>query len=150
MQASKTLIGLLLLGMLAAAGVSAAAQESFVRTAGGLTVYLGIVPAEIVKGLDPHRTGRPMHGENPRGAHQYHVVAAIFDATTNARVENAMVTALVSGVGLSGSKTGLAPMQSANTITYGAFFNLPGADLYTIKLTIQRPGSPQPVTVEFK
>lgn len=137
------LFGLLLLATLPAA-VPSTAQESFVRNAGGLTVYLGIVPAEIVKGPGP------MHGTIPRGAHQYHVVVAVFDATTNARVENAKVTAQISGLGLSGSKVSLEPMQIAGTITYGAFFNLPGMDLYTVKLAIQPPGSLQPIAVEFK
>jgi hypothetical protein len=41
-------------------------------------------------------------------------------------------------------------MEIANTITYGAFFDLPGRDLYTIKLTIKRSGEPQPVSLEFK
>jgi hypothetical protein len=141
MQASKiTLIGLLLFWMISATGISA--QESFVRTAGGVTIYLGVVPAEIVKG--------PMHGRVPKGPHQYHVVAAIFDATTNMRIEDAAVTAQVSGLGLSGAKAVLEPMQIANTITYGAFFNLPGADLYTIRVSVQRPGSQQTVTVEFR
>jgi hypothetical protein len=151
MQARQhMLFGLLLLSMLSAASVPAAAQESFVRPAGGLTVYLGIVPAEIVKGLGPHRAEPPMHGRIPRGPHQYHVVAAIFDAKTNARIEDVAVTAQISGLGLSGAKVALDPMPIANTITYGAFFNLPGADLYTVKLTIQRPGYAQPVNVEFK
>jgi hypothetical protein len=77
-------------------------------------------------------------------------VAAIFDATTNARIENATVTAQVSGLGLSAAKMGLEPMEIANTTTYGAFFDLPGPDLYRIKLSIQRPGSQQTVTVEFR
>jgi len=42
------------------------------------------------------------------------------------------------------------PMRIADTITYGSFFDLPGADVYTVKLTIQRPGSQRPVVVDFK
>jgi hypothetical protein len=151
MQARRQMLfGLLLLSVFSTAGVPADAQESLVRTAGGLTVYLGIVPAAIVKGPGPHRAEPPMHGGAPKGPHQYHLVTAIFDATTNARIEDATVTAQISGLGLSGSKVALEPMQIANTVTYGAFFNLPGADLYTVKLTIQQPGSPRTVSVEFK
>ena len=58
------------------------------------------------------------------------------------------MTAKVLGLGLSGPQKILEPMKIADTITYGAFFNLP-ADLYTISLTVPRPGS-QPVVLDFK
>ncbi len=130
--------------------MAAAAENGLSKTAGGLTVYLGVVPAEIVKGPLNHSAARPMHGGIPKGAHEYHVVAAIFDASTGARVANATVTAQVSGLGLVGPQKPLGQMEIANTITYGAFFDLPGRDLYTIKLTIKRSGEPQPVSLEFK
>lgn len=123
---------------------STAAEEAPYKTAGGLTVYLGVMPAEIVKGHPA------MHGGTPRGAHQYHVVVAIFDAGSGARVSDAAVATKVSGLGLSGPVTTLEPMKIADTTTYGTFVNLPGTDLYTIELTIRRSGSMEPVVVEFK
>jgi hypothetical protein len=52
-----------------------AADTDQSKTAGGLTVYLGVVPAEIVKGpAASANTERPMHGRIPRGPHEYHVV----------------------------------------------------------------------------
>lgn len=125
-------------------GALAQAADDYTRSAGGLTVYLGVIPAEIVKGQPA------MHGRAPGGPHEYHVVAAIFDAASAARVSDATVTAKVSGLGLSGSEKTLEPMSIANTTTYGGFFHLPGADLYTVTLTIRRPGSQQPVVVAFK
>ncbi|KAB2916764.1 MAG: hypothetical protein F9K29_10710 [Hyphomicrobiaceae bacterium] len=125
---------------------TAAAEISAAKTAGGLTVYLGVVPAEIVRAQHPR--GPQVHGRVPKGAHEYHIVAAVFDAATNARVTDAKVTAKVSGLGLSGPQKTLEVMKVADTISYGAFFNL-SPDLYTIRLTIQRPGG-QPVAVEFK
>ena len=129
-------------------GFPAVAQDS--KTADGLTVYLGVVPAEMVKGLPSHSGEPPMHGGGPRHAHQYHVVAAIFDAPSTSRVSDATVTAQVSGLGLAGSSKSLEPMKLADTITYGGFFDLPGADIYTIRLTIRRPGSQRPVVIDFK
>jgi hypothetical protein len=126
----------------------AAAQDN--KTAGGLTVYLGVIPAAIVRAPPPHSADQAMHGGIPRHDHQYHVVTAIFDAATNARVSDATVTAQVSGLGLSGTTRTLEPMEIAKTTTYGNFFNLPGADLYTIRLTIQRPGSQRLVVLDFK
>lgn len=130
--------------------MAAAAENGLSKTAGGLTVYLGVVPAAIVKGPLNQSAERPMHGGIPKGAHEYHVVAAIFDASTGARVADATVMAQVSGLGLVGPQKPLGQMQIANTVTYGAFFDLPGRDLYTIKLTIRRSGEPQPVSLEFK
>jgi hypothetical protein len=129
--------------------VATAAHDDLYKTVDGLAVYLGVVPAEIVKG---HLAGHPeqtMHGGMPSLGREYHVVAAIFDAASKARISDAAVTAQVSGLGLAGAKRRLEPMEIANTTTYGGFFNLPGRDLYTIRLEIQRPGGEQPVVVEF-
>jgi hypothetical protein len=55
------------------------------------------------------------------------------------RVSDATVTAKVSGLGLSGAEKVLEPMAIANTI-----------DLYTIRVTVKRPGSQTPVVLEFR
>ena len=123
-----------------------AAESSESKTSGGLTVFLGIEPAEIIKDPPPHLAERPMHNRIPRGPHEYHVVAALFDTATGARVSDAAVTAQISGLGLSGSGKKLERME----IEYGAFFNLPGRDLYTVKLTIERSSSPRPLTFSFQ
>ena len=90
-----------------------------------------------------------MHGGIPTGPHEYHFVAAVFDAVSGARVSDAVVTAEVAGLGLSGSKKKLEPMQIAGTTTYGGFVDLPGFDLYTVKLTVERSGV-SPATLQFK
>ncbi len=131
-------------------GVAVAADTDQSKTAGGVTVYLGVVPAEIVKGLPASGNTKPsMHGRIPRGPHEYHIVAAVFDAASGARISDAVVTAQVSGLGLSGSKSQLEPMQIAGTTTYGGFFNLPGYDLYTVKLTVERRGA-SPAVLQFR
>jgi hypothetical protein len=40
-------------------------------------------------------------------------------------------------------------MQISGTTTYGGFFDLPGFDLYKVKLTVQR-GEAVPAVLEFK
>ena len=118
------------------------------KSAGGLTVYLGVVPAEIVKGPGPHSAERPMHGGSPHGRHEHHIVVTVYDRASNARIADATLTAKVSGLGLSGPQRTLEPMNIADTISYGGYFNLT-ADLYTIRVTVQRPGA-QPVVLDFK
>ncbi|MCG2665747.1 hypothetical protein ACFPFP_02235 [Bradyrhizobium sp. GCM10023182] len=150
---SRRAVGALLGGLWLAGcliGVATAADTDLSKTAGGVTVYLGIVPAEIVKGLPSgSTTERPMHGRPPKGPHEYHVVAAVFDAASGARISDAVVTAEVSGLGLSGAKKKLEPMQISGTTTYGGFFDLPGFDLYTVKLTVERTGA-SPAALQFK
>jgi hypothetical protein len=125
------------------------------RTVDGVAVYLGLMPAAIVRGHPsghPERTmhgGPPAHAGPPAATHDYHLVAALFDAATGARISDALVSARIAGLGLGGNWTRLEPMQIADTITYGAFVTLPGADRYTIRLEIQRSGSARPVQVDF-
>jgi hypothetical protein len=127
------------------AGTGALAQptDDYMRTASGFRVYLGVMPAELVKGQPV------MHGGVPTGRHEDHIVVAVFDAASGTRVSDATVTARVSGLGLSGSEKVLEPMKIADTVTYGGFFNLP-ADLYTIRITVRRAGSQQPAVLDFK
>ena len=122
-------------------GLATAADDAQYKQAGGLAVYVGVVPAEIVKGHPSRHAEQTMHGGAPKGAHEYHIVAAVFDATSGVRVSDAAVTAQISGIGLSGTKKTLNSMEIANTVSYGGFFDLPGRDLYTIGLTIERLGS---------
>lgn len=127
----------------------AAADENY-QAAHGLGVYLGVLPAAIVRGhAETHPEGS-MHGGAPRGTHQYHIVVAIFDAKTGARVQNAKVTANVSGLGEVGQQNiRLEPMLIAGTVSYGNFVALPGNDRYDIKLDIAVPERESPVRVNF-
>ncbi len=142
------IVAVLLATAVVAFSPARAASGGETKSAGGLTVYLGVVPAELVKGPGPHSAERPMHGGSPRGGHEHHVVVALYDSASNTRITDATVTAKVSGLGLSGPQKTLEPMKIADTITYGAYFNLT-ADLYTIRVTVQLLGS-QPVMLDFK
>ncbi|MEO8467200.1 MAG: hypothetical protein ABI640_17865 [Gammaproteobacteria bacterium] len=90
-----------------------------------------------------------MHGGVPRGPHAYHVVAAIFDAATGARIEDAKVESRVVPRLLAAESRTLEPMRIANTVTYGNYFTMGGDDPYRIALSITRPGARGPIEVEF-
>jgi hypothetical protein len=134
----------------AVSGAAVQAADDYTRSADGLTAYLGVMPAEIVKGHPPGHPEQAMHGGTPKGSHQYRVVAALFDSASGARISDATVTAQISGLGLAGSKARLEPMEIAGTISYGGFFNLPGRDLYTVRLIIERPGAARAIDLTFK
>lgn len=155
-RAESRATAVLVFGALAAMGMSLwawtgaaiAAEQS--KTGEGLTVYLGVVPAEIVKGLPASSVEPRMHGGVPHGSREHHVVVVVFDAATGARISGAAVTAQVSGTGLSGSVRKLEPMQIEGTASYGGYFKLVGRDLYTVKLVVTRPNGGPPAAFEFK
>lgn len=80
----------------------------------------------------------------------YHLVVAIFDATTGARLSDATVGAEIFPQNQPGTMVKLEPMRIADTTTYGGFFQAPDAHHYTIRLTIQRAAKRQPVIVTFE
>jgi hypothetical protein len=109
------------------------------KTVDGLTIYIGAIPAEIVKGHPESHTETAMHDGAPSGPHEYHLVVALFDAKTGTRISDATMFARVSSLGLVGPRKALEPMKIEDTITYGNYFNLPDRGLYTIDLEIKRP-----------
>jgi hypothetical protein len=138
----------ILLSVMLTAG-TAQADDGY-RAAGGLAVYLGLVPASVVRGHPVGHTEGTMHGGADPGSHQQHLVVAVFDALTGARIENAQVAASIEGLGHVGrQRVELEPMAISGTITYGGFVNFPGNDQYRIQIDITVPGRSEPVTVEF-
>jgi len=130
------------------APTAAGAQQY--RVAGGLAVYLGVLPAQALRGHIPGQLSEPPpHGRAPRGVHQYHLTAAVFDEMTGQRISDARVSATIAGLGLAGSRIELKPMQIAGTVTYGGYFNLPGGDRYTIRIEIRRPNQPTAIRTDF-
>ncbi len=120
------------------------------QKADGLAVYLGIVPAAVVRGHPASHAESRMHGGAGTGRHRQHIVVAIFDDKTGARIENARVSATVDGLGHVGQQdVKLEPMKIENTITYGAFVDLSGNDRYRIAVEVTVPGRSRPVTMTF-
>jgi len=128
---------------------SAEENENY-KVAQGLGVYLGVLPAAIARGHLESHPEATMHGGPPRGTHEYHIIIAVFEAATGARIENAKVTATVSGLGHVGQNSlELEPMAIAGTVTYGGFVDLPGNDRYDIAVDVSVPGRPAPARVSF-
>ncbi|WP_192248479.1 hypothetical protein [Mesorhizobium silamurunense] len=75
---------------------------------------------------------------------------AMFDVKTGARIENARVTANVSGLAHVGAQNvAMEPVPIAGTVAYGNFVELPGSDRYDIKFDITVPGRESPVRCDF-
>lgn len=133
-----------------------------VKDVDGITVYLGVVPAAVMRSHAPLHTERTMHGGAARrGLHDVHLMVAVFNRSTGERLENLSVTARIRGTGGS-QRHGvrrkpwtipLAPMIVNGALTYGGYTSLGVEQDVRISVDIRRPDrSPQTsvVTAQFE
>jgi hypothetical protein len=125
-----------------------AAKET--KSAAGLNVDLGIVPAETIRARPEDYAEFKMHGGVPSGKSMYHVMVAVFDANTGLRVTDAQVRARVEDVGLTSEEKKLEPMQIAGALTYGNFFRMAGQGTFRITVQIRRPGATRAIEMQFE
>lgn len=135
---------LLALALLLFFSTAPRAEDSY-RLVDGLAVYLGVLPSQLVQGHNE----TTMHGGVRRGLHQHHVLVALFDVTSGARMIDAEVTAAVSLLPGSGESKRLGTMIIADTVTYGQYFEFANAGSYTIRIDIRRAGRTTPLTTRF-
>jgi hypothetical protein len=120
------------------------------KVAQGYGVYLGVMPSAIATDHPKTHTEGTMHGGNSPDGDEYHILIAIFDIATGARVEKSDVTANVSSLGHVGqANVVLEPMVIANTTTFGAFVRMPANGRYEIVFNIRIPQHPEPIRVSF-
>ncbi|MCB4824477.1 hypothetical protein [Roseicella aerolata] len=116
--------------------------EGTFRRAGNLVVYLGVVPAAVVRGHPPEHAGKGMHGGAPEGRYVHHLLVAVFEETTGARVTDAAVAATIRGRRHSPeTRIALEPMALDGTTIYGGFATLPPRDYYRLTVEVRRPGA---------
>lgn len=113
-------------------------DQSF-QSSRGVTAYIGVTPAAIVRGYNVEDTESSMHGGAPSGRHDYHLVIAAFDAATGERISNAVVKARISDPDLVGDQIALEPMSIAGTVTYGGFVSFPSTAPYVIRIDVEQP-----------
>ncbi|WP_275098039.1 hypothetical protein [Sedimenticola hydrogenitrophicus] len=143
----KTL--LLVIGMTALnAAVATDAPETF-QVVDGVTIYLGVMPAQIVQGHAREHEESKMHGGVSAGRYRNHLVVALFDNATGRRIEDAQVTAAVSELGMRLERKTLEPMRIADTTTYGNYFSMPSTGIYRIQLRLRRPGQARAIEATF-
>lgn len=133
-----------------AASIAAPAHAENSQTVDGHTVYLGVVPAEIVKGHEPGHPEREMHGGAPYRRGQYHVMIAIFETATGKRITDARLVARVSEPGLAPMQKKLEPMEISGAMSFGNYFAMGSAGPYSIKLAIELPATQRKLDTEFR
>ncbi len=149
-RAFRALVASMMVALLVnVAGAAALNDDPSVKTADGIVVYLGVMPAAIIRGHPREHPEAQMHG-GPRSSAERHIVIALFDAKTFERLVDADVSATVEGLGHVGrvSKE-LEPMEIAETVTFGGYFPFQGTDNYKIQIEIKPAGRDKMTIVTF-
>lgn len=145
-------IAVVALGMLAAIPAHGGVVNG-VRTVDSTIVYLGIVPAAITRNHPGDRPGTLMHGgSTDRSIHNVHVMVAVFDRATGARITNARVQARFLGERGRRWSVRLQPMKVNGALTYGGYTSM-GTDMSpTVSVDVRRlfAGKPRTVTARFE
>lgn len=142
--AHRVLAAIGLAGLMIAPVAGHAGVVDGVQTADGLTIYLGVVPAALVRG---HPTGHPeaqMHGGAPGSSHSMHIVAAVFDRKSGARITKANVVAHILEPGGIQRSVRLQPMTVAGALTFGGYTSFARGIDYRIGIRVDRPPHMQP------
>ena len=135
--------------LLSIATLSAAAGTDLEKHTDGLAIYMGVMPAQLVRGNADTSDLAKMHGKLPAASGSHHLVIAIYDERTKRQVEGAEVTANVAPLGLGPTRRKLEPMQIGSSATYGNFFPMSGSGPYTVQVTINEPGRARNTEVQF-
>lgn len=137
-------------GAVAFSGVAWAARATdYEKRADGLAVYMGVLPAEVLRGRAETNHVTTMHDGSPEASGSHHVVISIFDERTQRQIADATVEASVGSRVRAGTRRVLEPMKIRDTMTYGNFFPLPGPGPFVVRVEIRRPGQDQPTRVQF-
>jgi hypothetical protein len=121
-------------------------------TRSGLTVHFGMVPAEKAQSVE-RGASAPAELTSAPGRSSYHLVVALFDKSTGARIDDAAVTAKVTSPGHKArTRTQVKPLQELrvnDTVTYGNYFDMPWQGRYRIDLSVKRKDSAEPTSIRL-
>ncbi|WP_447954078.1 hypothetical protein [Sphingopyxis chilensis] len=137
--AHKLLTAIGVVGLLFAPATGNAGVVDGVQTADGLTIYLGVVPAALVRGHPPDHPEAQMHGGAPGSSHSMHIVAAVFDRGSGARITKANVVAHILEPGGIQRSVRLQPMTVAGALTFGGYTTFARGIDYRIGIRVDRP-----------
>lgn len=143
-------LGAALLMVVSMIALASAGTSGDSKVVGNVLIYVGVLPAPIVRGHPATHSEASMHGGVPSRSDQYHVVIALFDAKSYQRISKAEVSARVSEVGMASENKKLEPMTIADTITYGNYFRMAGRGPFEIALAIKLPGSSEVIKATFE
>lgn len=130
-----------------------AAEPNWHYESASYHVYLGVVPASLIKNNPTLVDGdKSLHRDDNAGDSSEHVLVSVFRKSNNERVVNATVIAQV-GIKklLGGAKVEkpLEKMLTSGVVTYGNYFSMPKQGEYEIAVRIYEPNKDQAETATF-
>ena len=121
----------------AAAVLSAAAFAQQEKTAGGLTVNLGLMPAERAVHAEGHRDAHP--ATFPSGSQ--HILVTVVDARNGKRIGDATVVVRVRDPRGTTVEKALLHTQAAGLADYSELFVFGWSGKYSLRVKITPPGA---------
>lgn len=114
----------------------------------GVTLYWGVVPQAVA--AKQHST-EDLHGGVPKGGGQgHHLVVALFDTASGRRIEDAVVRAQVSEVGIQDEPPkALTPMRVNDLASYGQVFWVAKEGPYRFKVWVRLAGRQDEIEFTF-
>lgn len=132
---------------IALSSLAASAQERVESE--GIVLYWGLVPSALVS--QPHAQEELHGGRPPGGGRLSHLVVALFDARSGARIENAVVRAQLSETGIVDPPARyLVPMSINGQTSYGQVFGAVHEGPYRFRVYVQLPTRPQELQFEIR
>lgn len=111
----------------------------------GVSIYLGIIPAEIIEGTHANN----MHGGLPAGQFRYHVTIALF-TDSGKRLDHANISVRLATSDKKTEFKTLEEMDFNKNLVYGNFFTLSESGPYRIEVVVKHPDYPKPIKAEFQ
>jgi cytochrome c5 len=121
-----------------------------VKIVSGTEIYLGVLPAEVLRSYPKESAEGSMHGGVPSGTGHYHVNVSVLDAISKAPISGAKVDIKVDEPGMSSETKTLQPMTISNAASYGNYIRLKGKTQYVFIVKVQKPDSAQPIEARFE
>lgn len=118
------------------------ASEASSQVVDGLRFDYGVVQGEVVNEHPSDHPERTMHQGPPAAPDSYHIVLALFDAKSGARIKDADVTLELSGPGHGVGRVTmpLEPMAQVADVTYGGYVSLPASAKYRLTFEAAHAG----------
>lgn len=112
-------------------------QIEFRAMAGDFSVYLAIMPSEMINGPDktPAPGASPYQPTAAKDTH--HVMVSIFEHRGGKRISKASVSARVAGLGFTGEKKALNPLEMAGATIFANSFPMIGRGPFRVDIQFQ-------------
>lgn len=144
--AAVTRRGIVLVGLVVGA-IAVHAQERIERD--GVVLYWGLVPSALVS--QQHAQEELHGGRPPGGGKVHHLVVALFDARSGARIENAVVRAQLSEPGIIDAPARyMLPMPVNGQASFGQVFGMVRGGPYRFRVGVQLPQRAQEIQFDVE